>query len=1030
MRLDRREPGWIWASVAVVALVVLGEVGGTRASAAPISGGSDPGAPTIGTATPANTSASVAFTAPSSDGGSAITSYTVTAADSTTPANGNQTASGASSPITVTGLTNGDSYTFTVTATNGVGTGPASGASNAVTPDPTSPDAPTIGTATPANTSASVVFSPPGSDGGSAIASYTVTAADSTNSANGNQTASGSSSPITVTGLTNGDTYTFTVTATNGVGTGPASAPSNPVVPGQCPSGTDSYSSAVLADSPIAYYRLDESSGPVMCDSSSSANNGTYGSSGITYGVAGALSSSSDTAVAGDGTPTQVGQSAADPAGVTGNHAFTLEAWFKNAETTTPYTNADLVGLGVGGGSGQNAILSLYPNHGSQLQRGPASCFGIDQNGADYCWDATTVSVNLWDGNWHYMAVTYDPNASPQFTGFVDGHNLGAPVSDQYGNPTPNIAAEPIYVGGPSDPNGYFKPLDGSLDEVAVYPSALSSTRIDAHWNAAQGLPGAPTIGTATPGNTSASVAFSAPASTGSSTITSYTVTAADSTNSAHGGQTATGSSSPITVTGLTNGDSYTFTVAATNGVGTGPASAASNAVVPAVPVSTGGVGVSTPPSPTPAPPPPGTSSSDATPLSTTAVSPSGPTTLTSPPGDTPAGVSASVTVPPGALPAGTTVTEYSVNTSSFTPPPGASFVVGFAVSWTGASATQTNSSGQPIPVTMTINDPSIVAGDVIYMVGPTGALVPVGIADANGTVTVSFTQDPAFLVAAPASSPSPTPPAVPTPSAQPGYRLAGADGGVFSFGDAAFHGSAGGLHLAAPIVGMAVTPDGAGYWLVGADGGVFSFGDAAFHGSAGGLHLAAPIVGMASTPDGAGYWLVGADGGVFSFGDAAFHGSAGALHVAAPIVGMASTPDGAGYWLVARDGTVRAYGDAKALGGESGHNLAAPIVGIAATPDGAGYWLVAADGGVFSFGDAVFHGSAGALHVAAPIVGMASTPDGAGYWLVGADGGVFSFGDAAFHGSAGALHVAAPIVGVAVPPSDDGRPRRLSRAG
>lgn len=87
-----------------------------------------PGAPTIGTATAGNATASVTFTAPSSDGGSAITGYTVTSSP------GSLTGTGASSPITVSGLTNGTSYTFTVRATNAIGTGPASAASNSVSP--------------------------------------------------------------------------------------------------------------------------------------------------------------------------------------------------------------------------------------------------------------------------------------------------------------------------------------------------------------------------------------------------------------------------------------------------------------------------------------------------------------------------------------------------------------------------------------------------------------------------------------------------------------------------------------------------------------------------------------------------------------------------------------------------------------------------------------------------------------------------------------------------------------------------------
>jgi len=94
--------------------------------------------------------------------------------------------------------------------------------------------------------------------------------------------------------------------------------------------------------------------------------------------------------------------------------------------------------------------------------------------------------------------------------------------------------------------------------------------------SAAATAPGAPTIGTATGGDASASVTFTAPASNGGSAITGYTVT------SSPGGLTATGASSPLNVTGLTNGTAYTFSVTATNAIGTGTASAASNSVTPA----------------------------------------------------------------------------------------------------------------------------------------------------------------------------------------------------------------------------------------------------------------------------------------------------------------------------------------------------------------------------------------------------------------------------------------------------------------
>jgi hypothetical protein len=94
-------------------------------------------------------------------------------------------------------------------------------------------------------------------------------------------------------------------------------------------------------------------------------------------------------------------------------------------------------------------------------------------------------------------------------------------------------------------------------------------------WAKGVGAPSAPTIGTATAGNAQSIVSFTAPADTGGLSITSYTVT------SSTGGITATGSVSPITITGLTNGTTYTFTVTATNDSGTGLSSSPSNSVTP-----------------------------------------------------------------------------------------------------------------------------------------------------------------------------------------------------------------------------------------------------------------------------------------------------------------------------------------------------------------------------------------------------------------------------------------------------------------
>ncbi len=228
------------------------------------------------------------------------------------------------------------------------------------------------------------------------------------------------------------------------------------------------------------------------------------------------------------------------------------------------------------------------------------------------------------------------------------------------------------------------------------------------------------------------------------------------------------------------------------------------------------------------------------------------------------------------------------------------------------------------------------------------------------------------------------------------GYWVVKGDGGMFSFGDAPFYGSAGGDHLAMPAIGVATTSDEKGYWIAAADGGLFAFGDAAFHGSMGDKSIVGHVVGVAGTKSG--YWMVADDGGVFAFG-AAFYGSMGGTKLNAPVVGIVATPSGHGYWLVAADGGMFTFGDASFYGSLGGTKLNAPVVGMAATPSGHGYWLVAADGGMFTFGDASFYGSLGGTKLNAPVTGIAARPQGDGYWLIARDGGVFTFGAASFHG-------------------------------
>jgi hypothetical protein len=139
----------------------------------------------------------------------------------------------------------------------------------------------------------------------------------------------------------------------------------------------------------------------------------------------------------------------------------------------------------------------------------------------------------------------------------------------------------------------------------------------------------------------------------------------------------------------------------------------------------------------------------------------------------------------------------------------------------------------------------------------------------------------------------------------------------------------------------------------VAADGGVFAFGDATYHGSAIGMSQSSPIVGLAPTSSGDGYWELAANGGVYALGGAQFLGTA---PVRSPAIGITSA-DG-GYRVVSSDGSTYSFGAATFEGALTGLPLNKPIVGTSSTSGG--YLEVASDGGVFSFGSVGYYGSLG----------------------------------------------------------------------
>jgi hypothetical protein len=358
-----------------------------------------------------------------------------------------------------------------------------------------------------------------------------------------------------------------------------------------------------------------------------------------------------------------------------------------------------------------------------------------------------------------------------------------------------------------------YTAADGNPQSFTVSPAVVTT------------VPSAPTSALAISGSGSATVCWTAPTNNGGSPITGYVIV------SDPGHVTATASASAIcaTVSGLANGTSYTFTVAANNTVGAGQPSLPSNSVTPRAPgywevaqdggmFTFGGLGFY---------------------------------------GSMGGSHINQAVVGMVAAPDGQGYWEVAQD--------GGVFTFGDA-GFYGSAVGSTH--GVPVVGMAVTHD-----GQGYWLVTALGAVIPFGDAHNLGSMVGQRLNQPIVGMA-------------PAPDGA-GYWLVAADGGVFTFGSAAFAGSMGGTHLNQPVIGMAADPSSPGYWLVAADGGVFTFGGARYYGSLGGSHLAQPVVGLRPTPDGAGYWEDDAAGTIYTFGDAVGYGSMANRHLNLPMIGL-----------------------------------------------------------------------------------------------------------------------------------------------
>ena len=484
-----------------------------------------PGAPTIGSVTYTNgPSASVAFTAPGSTGGSPIIEYTVLGFVS-----GVQVAVykiSTASPATVNGLIGGQSYTFKVYATTAVGN---SATSNATSPaiavitapiQPTSVSATNTSVATSSVATANITFTIPASTGGSAITSYTVTAYTASNDTTTGLTASGTPSGATFSGLTKGVAYIFRVTATNTVGTSIYSAPSS------------SITLTTVPDKPVIGTIYATSGVSMMVPFTAPTDNG--GSPITRY-----------TAVSSPGNITAyINQS--------GSGSIPVSGLTKG----TPYTFVVYATNSIGNSANSNSSNSVTP---------------ADTPSAPIITSVTTPTTNT--GTTSSVTITYTASSD----------NGGATITSYTAVSSPGslTASVNTALGGTITVTGLTKGTAYTFVVYATNRVGNSSNSVASDSITPRTVPSIPIIGTATPtGTTSVSVAFTSSTDNGGVSIALiYTATAYNEPAATKTLLVSSSTTSPASVSGLTQGAQYAFTVYATNQVGNTSESSLSNIV-------------------------------------------------------------------------------------------------------------------------------------------------------------------------------------------------------------------------------------------------------------------------------------------------------------------------------------------------------------------------------------------------------------------------------------------------------------------